>query len=265
MADTIKRSPRLLEGTQAAALTRMFWTEPELSRVRIAKNGMSINFPFRVRVPNKVQEEPFRQYWLYFLAPPAEAFEKTLYQGYQEVLSENRRTLYRHLSNLLRKACQRAFQIWLKESWELEGYESRKDHQLKAFKQDAQIPRGPQPKPADAFRVSQLYEKYFKLVRDFRDRLKRNASYTAATVVERNLSKVIEEALRKLSKDPRSDLSLLNDKSARIGTAEIAREIVKSKMPRVDFKKVSIRKHIAFAKKLLREKLWETSVAKPLS
>jgi hypothetical protein len=262
MTDGIRRFPRLLEGAQGAALTRMFWTEPELPRVTVAKDGMSINFVFKVRIRKEALDEPFQRYWSCFFAPPAHQFEKTLYEGYQKTMS-GKKTVHRHISTFLRRAFRNAFQIWLENSWGLNGYEPRKEDQLRAFEQQAEIQPGPQPNAAVAVKVFQLYEKNSQLVKEVRHRLKQNVGLTTdralAMVVEKIMpAETVRMALRKISSDPKADLCHLAAEG--IGTAEIAQTITELEMPGLDFEKVSFRKHRTLGKRLLRENLWKTSV-----
>jgi hypothetical protein len=252
-----RRFPRLLEGIQGAALARLFWTEPEKS-IRIAKDGTSINFVFKVRIRKEVVDEPFQTYSSFFLASPAHLFEKALQEGYDRTVS-GKKPVHRHISTFLRRACLNAFQTWLENSWEINGYQHRKEGELKTFKEQAKIQPGPQPNSADAVKVIRLYEKYFKLVRDARNKLKPVVPLTTgralAIVQDADLLEKISNALRTILKNPKADLDALN---ANIGTAEVAEVITKLQMSEVDFRKISFRKYRASGKKLLRDEVWET-------
>ncbi len=239
----------------------MFWTEPELPRIRVAKDGMSIKFIFKVRIPKDARKEPFKRYWKCHLRPPADRFERALQEGYERTVS-GKKPVHRHISNFLRRACVKAFEVSLENSWGVNQNEPSESDQLKVFKQQAGIRSGPQPKSVDAVKVARLYEKYSKLVKQIRNRLKRNVPLTMdralEIVSETDLPpETILMALRAISDNPAADLVQL---TASIGTAELAQAITEQKLPRVDFKKVSFRKYRALGKRLLSEKLWETNV-----
>jgi hypothetical protein len=258
MTKVIQRFPRPLESAQGAALARLFWTDPE-TRIRVAKDGMSINFVFSVRIREEAKGEPFQPYWAFFFVPPADRFEKLLQDGYNRTQS-GKKPVHRHICNFLRRAFVNAFEDFVGYSWQLPGHLPYKELEQNNFSQQAKIEPGPQPNPADAVKVFQLYQKRFKMVKDIRNKLKRDGSLKA----DRLLSETdvpperFLKALRAISKDPAADLRLLGS----IGAAEIARKITELEITGIDFGKVSFIKHQKLGKKLLDTEFWKTNQRK---
>jgi hypothetical protein len=257
MVDKIKRFPRLLQGDQAAALTRMFWTAPEAPRIRVAKDGRSVNFVFKVRIPKEALGEPFQRYWSSLLAPPSHRFEKALQQGYDQIMS-GKDTAHDQISNFLRRACVGALSVLLQDSWGLKGYEHLKEGQLDVFRRQTSKKYSLQPNSGAAITAFRSYEKYLPSVREARAKLKKTVPLTAgralSIVMKQGLPpEALLNALRKISGSP--DLSQLTLKG--ISPAEITRAIVEMEMSDVDFKKISFRTYRDLGKKLLAKKVWD--------
>lgn len=255
MTDEIKRFPRFLEGAQGAALTHMFWTEPEPPHIKVANDGTSINFVFKVCIREEALHGPFREYWSFFLAPPTHRLEKALQEGYDRTVS-GKKPVHRHISNFLRRACVKAFQCWLESSWELAGDKQKKEGQLKVFEQQARIKPGRQPDPSKAIEAARLFRKYHQLIKTIRARLRMKKNVHSITgrdlameIGETIPPETIRAALRKIFSDPQADLHLMTAPS--ISAKEIASVIAETEMPGIDFRQITFKKYLVLGEQLL--------------
>jgi hypothetical protein len=251
----IQRSPRLLSGAQGAALSRLFWTEPTTT-IRVAKDGRSINFIFKVHIRDETRRKPFDLYRSRFLEQPAQDFEKELELALDKTLS-GKKPVRRHISNFLRRVCVNAFETWVGESWERgrDRNNQTKERELKDFKQHAKIKTGPQPNAAGAVKVFRLYEQYRELIKGLRSRIKQIRKDKDLLVEVKKSIPVesIRSALSSVSGE--ANLQLLKNRD--VSTATLARAITESELPRSYFAKISFRKYVALGKQLSRDKLWQ--------
>ena len=265
MTDGIIRSPRFLEGTDAATLTRVFWSEPK-PRFHISKKGRSINFGFEVRIREEVlRKREYRELWSALFAPERhsgnsmkETFEQDLRRAYREARSGSK-PVHRFISAFLRQVLRGAFRTWVNESWTLTGDEQRKRAELEMFERQSKIRRGPQPLASDAMKAFRLFGRYrprvtllIRHVRAKHDLKPLLTDSSIAAEIEKSGARIsadaIRMALRTICRNSQVDLRLIPERG--IAARSIAIEVAKQKMPKVDFHTVSFEKHMRDGKHL---------------
>jgi hypothetical protein len=240
MSTKLQRFPRLLTGAQAAALTHLFWTEPETPRIKVARDGKSISFRFKVYIRPEVPQ----RLWSFFLAQPTHNFEKALKEAYERTQS-GKKPVHRHISNFLHRALQNTLRDWVQrdEFWP----DEQRKAELEVFEKLAKIKPGPQIDPSNALKAARLFSEYHTSIKAIKTDLRKTVRPRLREVIRKHTSpELVLTALRQMA-DPEASLELISN----VDPTDLAYEIVKSQMPDVDFKKVSIKTYVNSGKRLL--------------
>lgn len=154
----IRRSPRLLTGTEGAAIEKLLWTKPRFD-VKVSSKPFVTEFRFRISLPRETAAR-YPVVKSLFFGPGARDFEMSLSRSYWESVSG--KTVSRFIQNLLHLVFRNAIERWLKTGWSFESV-ARAEKDIQNYIRNAKSKRGQQPDPVLALwmvsRVNTLKKK----------------------------------------------------------------------------------------------------------
>jgi hypothetical protein len=215
---TVRRSPRLLVGKKASALTKLLYKGPEFFVTVNGDKGVT-QFKFRVSVPEEIRQtyaaalEPF-------FGSGVINWERALSEAYWNA-KWGKKKVPHVISNIFGVVYKDALRRWLGDSWDMTIDERRKDKHLRLF--------------SKAVRPKQFLK---PAVRDLRNRLRKSANkgnQTLANEIPNSLSPdILRSALSRLGGLQASEA--FRTLFARgITEQQIAEEYLKCEMPELIF------------------------------
>ena len=260
---SVRRFPRLLTGSEAAAFEKLLWKRPDFY-VRVTAKPPATEFRFRIVLP---RETCFRYPMVksLFYGLGVKDFESELTLAYWTTSSGKKVSQF--IPNLLHLVFRNAVNRWLESSWKF-GSGERAKEESNTFRLDAKTKRGQQPDPVLALwatlRLDALEKKVEAAKKAYAKHAVRGSKIWnhAEKIASRD---VLRNALQRLVGDNRNIEALFVDKrltSKRVALAVFELEFIKRYSGDSKLRKISSETHRKLGKDL-RTRL--SKLPKPLS
>jgi hypothetical protein len=166
----VQRFPRLIGGRLAAALSKLFWQQPEVS-VRIAEDGRHVEFKYLISIPEQLRSS--RVFEMFFGAGKT-YLEDSLRTAYQNEKSA-KKPIHYCISNFIHRVYKRAFRDYLEKSWKRVNDPETVAIQVREF--DQHLGKKSQPDPALAWEIVNRIEQIRPAIVNLRAELANKNNY----------------------------------------------------------------------------------------
>jgi len=188
----IRRFPRLLEGTEAAALEKLLWNKPEF-QARVQPDKYTIDFVFSLRYSQPLQR--YRSLRHIIFGPAFKSWEGSFRSAYSH-LRYGDKALDQSMANNLHRLFNQGVRLWLQAAWSLKGIRKTSNEkpsrrtELATFDKEAPI-KSNQPDPRIAIWTANKQRQWLTAVRGIRQRLKSRAQCMQPAELRREIERMV--------------------------------------------------------------------------
>jgi hypothetical protein len=250
--------PRLLAGTEAAAIEKLIWKIPEF-QARMGTDIRTIDFIFRLRLPRQLKRYQ-SLYWILF-GPTAESWEKSFRSAYSR-LRYGDKDLEQSIANPLHLLFLEGVRLWLQDAWSLKGIAKNTNKkpsrrtELEIFNKESRIKKN-QPDPRVAMLTARRGRQFFTDVPALRTRLKDRAAFMELGQLRSEITKVLPykiflAGLRRIAPEPHPSPKAFFTASWVTETAMVeAMLTAELEMKGYSLKRISLKTYLKEGEKLL--------------
>jgi hypothetical protein len=229
----IKRFPRLTTGSEAAAIAKLLWTNPNFN-VRVNKHSLATEFVFSVPFPEEVKHEyaPVKRL---FFEDGAPDWETALAHSYWKTSSGKKVSHF--IPNLLHLVLTNGMKQWLEKTMTL-AETQQAVHELQSFKTQNRTKRGQQPEPRLALWTAMRHEELLEQIASLKKRFKKK-KWTRSSELWRAIERIVGhdvvcKALKELVDNENIEAIFVD---RRVSVERIARAMLKAELEQKPLKR----------------------------